>query len=155
MNEVEPPRRELAAIPRPGAARFLPCWLLLGVALSQLWLTQAEGLSPWLGGGFGMFSTTDVGSRRHVHAVARYPGLELELPRPPELADLEERTRALPSEARLRELARAWAPFAPREYGSPRTLVVQVFGTRFDPVSLVPSAALLRQVEVPLARGPD
>ncbi len=43
----------------PDRLRLLPPLCLIGVALVQLGLASAASLSPWLGGGFGMFSTTD------------------------------------------------------------------------------------------------
>ena len=60
-------------IPRAWA-QWLPSLLLVSVALHQVFLVHHTQLSPWLGGGFGMFSTTDVGTARHLHAlVLRQP----------------------------------------------------------------------------------
>ena len=42
---------------------WLPVALLLVVAGVQVALVKTEGLSPWKGGGFGMFSTTDDAGR--------------------------------------------------------------------------------------------
>ena len=42
---------------------LLPVAVLLAVAARQVVLTHTAGLSPWKGGGFGMFSTTDDAGR--------------------------------------------------------------------------------------------
>ena len=44
----------------------IPVALLLAVAAVQVTLARTAGLSPWKGGGFGMFSTTDDAGRRRV-----------------------------------------------------------------------------------------
>ena len=44
---------------RARLARWLPAALCLGLAVTQIALTQLAGLSPWLGGGFGMFASLD------------------------------------------------------------------------------------------------
>lgn len=41
------------------ALPYLPPLLLCAVALFQVHLVKAHGLTPWKGGGFGMFSTND------------------------------------------------------------------------------------------------
>jgi len=40
-------------------ANWLPSLLCIGIALTQRVLASTENLSPWLGGGFGMFSGID------------------------------------------------------------------------------------------------
>ena len=42
--------------------------LLIAVALRQIILVQTAGLSPWHGGGFGMFASIDRDERRVVTA---------------------------------------------------------------------------------------
>jgi len=52
--------------------RFLERWLVPGLAVAiaavQLYLTQTADLSPWKGGGFGMFAAIDAPSLRFVSA---------------------------------------------------------------------------------------
>lgn len=45
---------------------FLPAALLTLVAIRQVWLATFDRLSPWLGGGFGMFAVMDAPERRGV-----------------------------------------------------------------------------------------
>jgi hypothetical protein len=56
-------------------AQLLPVLLLLCVALHQLRLVYTTDLSPWSGGGFGMFSTTDAPSDRHLYIYELKPSL--------------------------------------------------------------------------------
>lgn len=43
--------------------------VLAGVALHQMWLTTTSDLTPWKGGGFGMFSSVDRPSHRAVRGL--------------------------------------------------------------------------------------
>jgi hypothetical protein len=52
---------------------ILPVALLVAVASVQVVLTRTAGLSPWKGGGFGMFSTTDDSGRRRVRVFVTAP----------------------------------------------------------------------------------
>jgi len=52
--------------------RAFPIILLIAVALHQIFLARSAALSPWSGGGFGMFSTLDHGSRRHLHTFVLF-----------------------------------------------------------------------------------
>ena len=138
----------------PASARWLahlPIAILVGVALSQIVLAQRADLSPWSGGGFGMFSTTDAGARRHLHVFVLRPGLERELPTPLELEELARRARALPTARNLRALAYEMAKLPTPDPGSPTGVRVEVWRTRFDPETLIPSSHILRSLEIPLA----
>jgi hypothetical protein len=84
---------------------YLPIALLIFVALSQFILAHTVDLSPWLGGGFGMFSTTDDGVNRELRVFTTGAEGEEEREIPETLADLEQRARVLPSPPRLRAFA--------------------------------------------------
>jgi hypothetical protein len=126
----------------------LPALLLVAVALHQLWLARSEALSPWSGGGFGMFSTTDGWGARHLHAYALRPGLRRELDLPPELIEPVRRTLAAPTEARLRALAERLAELPADDQGPLRAIELQVFARRYDAETLEPSGELLRGLVV-------
>ena len=49
-----------------GIQRWAVPLLLIGVAARQITLVRAAGLSPWHGGGFGMFASIDRDERRLV-----------------------------------------------------------------------------------------
>lgn len=58
--------------PLPNLSQWIERWLvpsiLVGVALLQITLAHTANLSPWKGGGFGMFSSIDSPSMRTVAA---------------------------------------------------------------------------------------
>ena len=128
----------------------LPCALLLAVALHQIWLVAHADLSPWSGGGFGMFSTTDAGPTRHLHAFVLRPGLVRELSLPTALDARVKAALVLPSAANLALLARAVAPLPTPDYGPATGVRLQVWQVRHDPVTLAPTSRLLRAFELPL-----
>jgi hypothetical protein len=133
-----------------GWVRFLPALLLVGVATHQIFLANTAGLSPWSGGGFGMFSTTDAGATRHLHAFAIRPGIQRELRIPEALKEWERRVVTLPSDANLRAFALALADQPTPDHGPATAIRIQVWRTEFDPIGLVPMGRILRSLEVSL-----
>lgn len=125
--------------------KALPIFLLLGVATSQVILARQADLSPWSGGGFGMFSTLDHGSRRHLHAFIVRPGLRREVRPPESLRRDVSSAMTLPSDGRLRRLALALAETPTADHGPPTAVQLQVWSTRFDPATLTPSSRILRE----------
>jgi hypothetical protein len=126
--------------------RYLPSALLVATALCQVIFAFTVDLSPWLGGGFGMFSTTDDGVNRHLRVVTTRAGKEEEREIPPTLTDLAQRTLVLPSPARLRAFAQALAREYSREGQRFATLRVEVWRTTFDAQRLTPRTRQLRAV---------
>ena len=135
------------------ALRWIPGVLLAAVALAQIVLTQTADLSPWSGGGFGMFSTSDAGGARHLHAYMLRPGLRRELEPPVALEQEVARAVTLPSEARLAALAEKLAELSTPDEGPPTGLELQVWRHHFDPHTLAPSGRQVRRFELEL--GPD
>ena len=128
--------------------------LLVAVGALQIGLTQVADLTPWLGGGFGMFSTLDSPGARHVHAFLLTPGVERELEIGSEARDFAQRARALPTSARLRALASMLESGLPRdEPDADRLIRIQVWRTDFDPARFSPSSALLHQQDFELEGG--
>lgn len=130
--------------------RFAPAAILVVVALHQLYLAQTVGLSAWSGGGFGMFSTTDAGATRHLHAFVQRPGIEREVRVPEALRTLERRALALPSDANLRTLAFGLARIPTPDSGAATGVRIQVWSKRYDPKTLAPIGSILAALEVPL-----
>jgi hypothetical protein len=85
--------------------RLLPPLLLTLVALTQIVLVRTLDLTPWKGGGFGMFSTLDHIAYRHIDAVVDAPGRSEALDIPDSLQDEAARAAACPTDALLRRLA--------------------------------------------------
>lgn len=124
------------------------------MGLLQLWLAARHELSPWCGGGFGMFSTTDGWGARHLHATALSPAFRapLEIPKAQQ-ADLE-RALALPTDTNLRVLAEALVESAPSDLEPPHSIQIDVFARRHDPQTLAPEGKLIRSFELRLAPRP-
>ncbi|MEO1401840.1 MAG: hypothetical protein AAFV72_11410 [Cyanobacteria bacterium J06635_1] len=94
--------------------QFLQRWtvplLLCTVALRQIFLTQTVGLSPWHGGGFGMFASVDRDERRvlDINAVDCQDNvLVVELTTPANLLSEADLThlRTVPEESLLQRTA--------------------------------------------------
>ncbi len=62
-------------------------------------------LTPWLGGGFGMFATLDTTGNRVISAHLLEPDFRREIEIPESLNDAAERARAFPTRWRLEDLA--------------------------------------------------
>jgi hypothetical protein len=129
---------------------YIPVLLLTVVALTQLYLAHSYGLSPWAGGGFGMFSTPDAQWRRHVHAYSISPGVRREIIIPDHLRDTALRAAALPTDTYLTRLAAELAKIPSPEHGTARSIIIQVWKTEYDPAALIPSGFMIRSLEVPL-----
>lgn len=115
--------------------------LLLALAAAQLLLVATLHLSPWKGGGFGMFSTNDHGAFRQVR-VTTADGRAV--PLPDDLDRMRRKARELPSPAYLRELVRELRARVPVE----GPLRVEVWRTVFAPGNLAPSRRRVAELEV-------
>jgi hypothetical protein len=91
---------------RGGWPALLPVSLLVVVACGQVTLAMTAGLTPWKGGGFGMFSTTDDGERRYVRLFVSAVDRSEEITISPSLSDAARRAAVLPRDAELSRLAR-------------------------------------------------
>jgi hypothetical protein len=114
----------------------IPTALLVLVALTQIALTRTTALTPWKGGGFGMFSTTDDVSRRTVRVFVSAPDRSEEIAIPPSLADLAARAAAQPGDWLLGRLARAVAARERRHGRRVDEVVVQCWRVVYEPVTL-------------------
>jgi hypothetical protein len=130
--------------------RWIPAALLVAVALAQITLARHAGLSPWLGGGFGMFASTDGWGRREVRAVAVREGLRRPLAPMRDAPAASRRAAALPSESQLRALARELAQLPSRDEAPLRAIELEVWGVRFEPETLARKPVRLRALTVPV-----
>ena len=84
---------------------WLPTALLLWVASVQVALVRTAHLTPWKGGGFGMFAAVDGGAVRSVRILIEGPGRSELLAVPPSLEVDADRAIALPVPRLLARLA--------------------------------------------------
>jgi hypothetical protein len=131
--------------PIPRALGWLPVALLVGVAGLHFALVRCCQLHPWLGGGFGMFSTVD---ERRLLAWRIDAGGEQPLELPYALEDAAERAEALPREARVRAVAEALAA----SLTGARAVRAEVWEMRFGP-EMQREPQRLRAVRVEVAPG--
>ena len=123
----------------------LPVALLLAVAGGQLVLVKTAGLSPWKGGGFGMFSTTDDAGRRHVRVFVSAPERSEELAIPPSLEDLARRAATLPSNAALSRLARGVVAREDRYERPVDTVRIETWRIDYAPGTLAATTRRMRE----------
>jgi hypothetical protein len=114
----------------------LPSLILTVVALSQIGLARTVSLTPWKGGGFGMFSTLDHGAFRGVDVVVEAPDRSEAQEVPPSLEEIAARAATCPSEWLLRRLAEGVVA-RERRYQRPVTRVtLTVWRTDFNSATL-------------------
>lgn len=125
----------------------VPPVLLAVVALCQVVLAKTVALTPWKGGGFGMFSTLDHGAYRGVVAIVEAPDRSETLEIPSSLEELAARAAACPSDWLLGQLARGIVG-RERRYQRPVTAVrISVWRTAFDGSTLAAGEQTLRTFE--------
>ncbi|MGI9264572.1 MAG: hypothetical protein ACR2QU_06575 [Gammaproteobacteria bacterium] len=133
-------------------AVWLPTVILATVAINQIRLSQSESLSPWSGGGFGMFSTTDSPDNRHLHAVIQNDALRREVFLPQELATPVLRATTLPTRERLGTLAAELALAETDGTIAWDEIELQVWSIDYQPESLAPHGRLLTRERFNIAR---
>ena len=111
---------------------WLPAVLMTAVAVVQVVLTMTTDISPWKGGGFGLFATLDGKLERHVRILVEAPGRSEELEITPSQKILAERARLFPSDSMLLSLAKAVSQHE-TESGRPvNTVTLEVRRTEFS-----------------------
>ncbi len=150
-----PPRDDVTGdathvAPRPAVSHIgwrpiVPLVVLLSMATLQIVLVATRGLTPWKGGGFGMFSTLDDAPHRSMRIVVEAPGRSEEVAIPLSIEDEAVKALTLPTDHRLRRLAQAVAD-RERRYGREATTVrITVWKHDVDPVSLGFTPVVLRE----------
>jgi hypothetical protein len=123
---------------------LLPAALLLAVACAQVTLARTAGLSPWKGGGFGMFSTTDDAGRRRVRVFVTAAERSEEIEISPSLEDAARRAAVLPTDAALSRLARRVAQREARYQRPVETIRIETWRIEYAPDTLAATSRRLR-----------
>ena len=118
------------------AAKLLPSALLVVVALTQIVLARTAAMTPWKGGGFGMFSTLDHGAYRGVDAIVEGPDRSEQLEIPPSLEEIAARAAACPVDSLLRQLAQGIVARERRYERGVSRVTLTAWQTEFDRVTL-------------------
>ena len=122
----------------------LPAALLVVVALGQLALAHTTGLSPWKGGGFGMFASLDARPFRYVRVFVEAPERSEELAIPASLEALAASAEIQPGDRQLERLARGVVARERRHQRPVASGRIDVWRAEYAPVSLSPRTHLLR-----------
>ena len=125
----------------------LPALLLTAVALHQIYAVRSHDLTPWKGGGFGMFASADVGPARRLEVSLLRGVSRVRVEIPVEVREHAARVRRLPTQARLEVFGRAVGDALGGTEGVYRAIRVEFWRIRFDD-ALEPSWSLVRSVEV-------
>jgi hypothetical protein len=132
---------------------WLPSMLLVSIACTQIVLARAADLSPWKGGGFGMFATIDGTSTRYVRLYVRAPERSEEVAMQSSFEDAAARAQLCPSRSLMTRLANVVAA-RERRYGRAVTSVtVQVWRTTIEGSALRATDRLLRELSVDVAQS--
>jgi hypothetical protein len=116
--------------------RFLPPALLVVVGLSQMAASRLVHLTPWKGGGFGMFSTLDHAAHRGLDIVIDAPDRSEAIVVPASLEEDAARAIACPSDWLLRRLAEKVVARERRNGRTVSRVTLAVWGTDFDRLTL-------------------
>jgi hypothetical protein len=114
----------------------LPVLILVAVAAIQIGLVRTAALTPWKGGGFGMFATSDHAGQRTLRIVVNAPERSEEIAISPSLQDAAARVVALPGQRQLERLARLVAAREQRHGRPVETVRIECWQTDHDPQTL-------------------
>ena len=133
---------------------WLPTALLLVIAVTQILLSRTADLSPWKGGGFGMFATTDGTAFRYVRLFVDAPERSEELAVPQSLEDAALRAQLFPSDRFLLRLGEAAAVRERRQGRSVSSVRVEVWKIEFSNTPLRSTERKLRSFTVHFEPAP-
>jgi hypothetical protein len=115
---------------------FVPSVLLTATALIQIGLTRTADLTPWKGGGFGMFATLDHGAFRGVEIVVDAAERSEAMEIPPSLETAAARAAACPADWLLRDLADGVSARERRHRRPVSRITVRVWRVGIEPIVL-------------------
>lgn len=125
-----------------------PC-LLVAVVVIHLYYVHFYDLSPWKGGGFGMFSTVDRSKTRFIRCYLIGEKHDYPVEIPLSLRNLSMKVSSLPTEERISQLAIALNEVQFKErWLYPAGVRVEVWRFRFDSSSQKLKARKFREVTV-------
>ena len=130
----------------------IPTALLLTVAIAQVVLVKVADLSPWKGGGFGMFATTDGTAFRYVRLFVDAPGRSEELSVTGSLEFDAVRAQLFPSQHFLTRLGEAAGARELRNGREAATVRVEVWTVGFADQPLRANERRLRSLTIPIER---
>ena len=127
--------------------------LFLAIAAHHFYWVHHAHLSPWLGGGYGMFSTTDYGPSRYIKVYAlRDNIIQEEIEIPERLSMLARKVRGLPDDKNILSLALAIENFLDtNQHGYP-VIRIEVLTSQYDAETLHPTYQRLNAIDYRTSR---
>jgi hypothetical protein len=132
-------------VTRPNLGTLLPAGLLVLVAGTQVTLARSAALTPWKGGGFGMFSTTDDAARRRVRVFVSAPERSEEITISPSLQAAARRAAVLPADYELSRLAAGVAARERRNGRPVETVRIEAWRIDYARDTLAATSRLIRE----------
>ena len=123
----------------------IPVVLLLVVAGIQINLALTEDLTPWKGGGLGMFSTTDGNMFRTLRVFVSAPQRSEELLLRGNLEDLAVAAEMFPSDWFLDKLAKGILKDQQKRDLPVEKIEIDVWRLEFDKNTLQPRGKIIRK----------
>jgi hypothetical protein len=131
-----------------GSLSYLPVFLFIAITIHHFYLVQNHNLSPWLGGGYGMFSTTDYGPSRFIKSfVLKDNVIQEEIEIPEHLSSLGKRVRSLPDKKNMKNLAVKLEYYLAVNQHSFPIIRVEIWSTRYEPKTLKPTYQKLSTID--------
>lgn len=127
---------------------YLPIFIFVLIVVHHFyWVDQAH-LSPWLGGGYGMFSTTDYGPTRYVKAYGlRDNIIQEEIEVPQQFAMQARATRGLPSDNNILKLALSIENYLDSNQHNFPVIRVEIWTSQYDKDTLHPTYLKLKALD--------
>ena len=127
---------------------YLPVVIFLLIAAHHFYLVHHAHLSPWLGGGYGMFSTTDYGPSRFVRVYGLQDNIiQEEIEIPSRYSKLARKVKGLPGNELVLEMASAIEDYLDsNQHGFP-VIRVEVWATKYDTETLEPAYQKLNSID--------
>jgi hypothetical protein len=122
--------------PAAAWAVAVPVVLLVLVALCQIILARGASLTPWKGGGFGMFSTNDHAGHRMLRITVTARERSEEIAISPSLEYAAARAAMLPRRRELTRLARLVVEREERHGRPAEGVRIECWRTAYDPATL-------------------
>ena len=127
---------------------YSPIILFAVIAANHFYWVHQAHLSPWLGGGYGMFSTTDYGPSRYIKVYALQDNIiqeEIEIPE--YLSMLARKTRGLPDDKNVLSFALAIENYLnANQHGYP-VIRIEVLNSHYDSETLHPTYKKLNVID--------
>ena len=127
---------------------YLPVIVFFLIAANHFYLVKTAHLTPWLGGGYGMFSTTDYGPSRFIKVYGvKNSVIQEDIEIPEQLSMLARKVRGLPDNKNVGLFAEAIASYLQDNQHSFPVIRIEVLTTQYQPETLRPTYHKLNMID--------